>query len=205
MKTLYALAGDEIRLCIADYLSLLDDTSGLTNLAVQKIDTDRKVTIILAGLNVHNANQTAQIAFDEWQRRQAIPCDIENAIATNVYVNLRSAGVEMLDFVEKHTSGFQTFSADFIAKNPACLPIFQHLSGVFSKAALKKAVGSVSDNSISKPASVRVTALLKERVVAKNVNKGEVLSRLDSTLEGIVRDLVGRVLPARIFGGQRVT
>lgn len=28
----------------------------------------------------------------------------------------------------------------------------------------------------------------------KNINKGEILKRLDSTLEGIVRDLVGRVL-----------
>ena len=35
---------------------------------------------------------------------------------------------------------------------------------------------------------------MKERVSPKHVNKGEILQRLESTLEGIVRDLVGRVL-----------
>jgi hypothetical protein len=68
------------------------------------------------------------------------------------------------------------------------------LAGVFSKAALKKIVGSASDKSISKPAALRIANLLNERVIPKNINKGEVLRRLDSTLEGIVRDLVGRVL-----------
>jgi hypothetical protein len=55
-------------------------------------------------------------------------------------------------------------------------------------------VGSVSDNAISKPAAERLAALLRDRVIAADVNKGEILQRLESTLEGIVRDLVGRVL-----------
>jgi hypothetical protein len=52
----------------------------------------------------------------------------------------------------------------------------------------------VSDNAISKPASERLANLLRDRVVAADVNKGEILKRLESTLEGIVRDLIGRVL-----------
>jgi hypothetical protein len=52
----------------------------------------------------------------------------------------------------------------------------------------------VSDTSISKPASERLAKLLTERVDPKAVNKGEILQRLEGTLEGIVRDLVGRVL-----------
>jgi len=55
-------------------------------------------------------------------------------------------------------------------------------------------VGSVSDNSISKPAAERLSRLLSERVDPAHVVKGEILKRLESTLEGIVRDLVGRVL-----------
>jgi hypothetical protein len=74
------------------------------------------------------------------------------------------------------------------------LPLLQHLSGVFSKAKLKEHVGSVSDNAISRPAAERLCKLLAERVDARRVVKGEILKRLESTLEGIVRDLVGRVL-----------
>jgi hypothetical protein len=96
--------------------------------------------------------------------------------------------------MEVETENFSVFTPAFINKNPHLLPLFQHLSGIFSKAALKTQVGSVSDNSISKPASVRLATLLQERVNPKTVNKGEILQRLESTLEGIVRDLIGRVL-----------
>jgi len=51
-----------------------------------------------------------------------------------------------------------------------------------------------SDNAISARAATRLSQLLSERVDATRVNKGEILKRLESTLEGIVRDLVGRVL-----------
>jgi hypothetical protein len=63
-----------------------------------------------------------------------------------------------------------------------------------SRRALKKEIGSASDTGISRPGSERLAKLLTARVNAKNVNKGEILKRLESTLEGIVRDLVGRVL-----------
>ena len=53
-------------------------------------------------------------------------------------------------------------------------------------------VGGVSDTSISKPAAKRLSEFLKTRVDPAAVNKGEILQRLESTLEGIVRDLVGR-------------
>lgn len=194
MRSLYNLADEEIRLCISDYLELMENSSGLSKLRLEHIDSDRKRLVVLAGLNVHNLDQTADVAFSEWTRRQAIPFDVETAITSGVYVNIRGAGAEMLDFIEKETNGFSMFNAEFVHQNPACLPLLQHLAGIFSKAALKKIVGSASDNSISKPASERIAALLSERVVASNINKGEILRRLDSTLEGIVRDLVGRVM-----------
>jgi hypothetical protein len=55
-------------------------------------------------------------------------------------------------------------------------------------------VGAVSDTGISGPAAARLAKLLEERVDPSSVNKGEILKRLESTLEGIVRDLIGRVL-----------
>lgn len=92
------------------------------------------------------------------------------------------------------TAGFSSFEAGYLAENPYLLPLLRHLGGIFSKAKLKKLVGSVSNNNITKPAAERLAKLLSERVDPVHVVKGEVLKRLESTLEGIVRDLVGRVL-----------
>ena len=194
IRSLYSIADEEIRACINDYLELMEVSAGLTNLRQEHMDTNRKRVIVLAGLNVHDLDEPVDRTFEEWKRRQAVSLDVEAAITAGVYLNIRAEGVRMLDFVEQETNGFDNFDPEFIAANPACLPLLQHLAGVFSKAALRKIVGSASDNLISRPASERIVALLKERVVPGSINKGEVLRRLDSTLEGIVRDLVGRVM-----------
>lgn len=147
----------------------------------------------MAGLAVRG-EMSAKAAIEEWKRRQAIPFELETAIAAGVYKDIRSTAVRYLDFLEDRTRNFTEFSPLFVKQNPYLLPLFQHLAGIFSKAALKGLVGSVSDNNISGPAAERLSKLLRERVDPSAVNKGEILKRLESTLEGIVRDLIGRVL-----------
>ena len=192
-STLYKIADVEIRKAIESYLKLVRATNGLATIQLQDLADERTRTILLAGLGVRE-EMTAQAALEEWKRRQAIPFELETAIAAGVYRDIRKAGADFLNVMEVETENFSAFTPAFINKNPHLLPLFQHLSGIFSKAALKAQVGSVSDNSISKPASVRLATLLQERVNPKTVNKGEILQRLESTLEGIVRDLIGRVL-----------
>jgi len=192
--TLYQLADAEIRSCIEVYLQLMRATKGLSDVKPEHLQEERARIILLAGLAIQQFQYTPEQAVEEWKRRQAVPFDLEAAITFGVYRNIRQSGVRFLDNVEKMTKGFIEFEPDFIRKNPYLLPILQHLAGMFSKSALKKKVGSVSDTAISKPASKRLSELLKERVDPKSVNKGEILQRLESTLEGIVRDLVGRVL-----------
>lgn len=192
-STLYKIADIEIRKAIESYSKLAKATDGLANVSLPDLADERARTILLAGLGVHN-DMTAQMALEEWKRRQAIPFELETAIAAGAYRDIRRKGAEFLNTMETGTENFTSFSPDFIRKNPHLLHLFQHLSGIFSKAALKTHVGSVSDNCISKPASVRLAKLLQERVDSKMVNKGEILQRLESTLEGIIRDLIGRVL-----------
>lgn len=55
-------------------------------------------------------------------------------------------------------------------------------------------MGPVSDNNISLKAANRLANYLNERMDPNKIHKGEVLTRLGATLEGIVRDLVGRIL-----------
>lgn len=195
-RTLYQVANAEIRRCIKAYLILTRTTRGLSAVTPEAIVDERTLTILLAGLGLgtNHGLTSATEAYAEWQRRQAIPFDTETAITAGVYQNIRAIGVLFLDEVERSTNGFKVFTAEFITENPYLLPIWQHLSGVFSKAKLKKLVGSVSDTHISKPAAARLAKMLAERVDSTRINKGEILQRLESTLEGIVRDLVGRVL-----------
>ena len=193
-KTLYQVADDEIRKCINDYLALIDETNNLTNITENSLNTERKIVILLSGKGIQQINHSSQDAINEWNRRKAIPFDIESSITTSVYRNIRALGAELFDLLAKDTKNYTVFDPDYIHKNPSLLPLFQHLSGVFSKSKLKSIIGSASDNSISKPASIRLSKLLSETVEPKKINKGEILQRLEATLEGIVRDLVGRVL-----------
>ena len=194
MYTLYQLADAEIRSCIVDYLALAADTNGFTSVSVGAVGTPRKAVILLAGINASLEDYAPETVVREWERRKAIPIDIETGITAGVYMNIRGAGGRYLEEVKAGTDEFRNWSPDFIRENSHTLPLLQHLAGVFSKAALKKQVGSVSDNSISRPAAIRLAALLEKRVIPEDVREGEILQRLESTLEGIVRDLIGRVM-----------
>ena len=164
MHTLYQLADAEIRSCIADYLVLAEDTKGFTAVSADALDTARKVVILLAGLNASLDNLDNAVL--EWERRRAVPLDVEAGITQGVYTNIRSAGIRYLDEIKAGTDGFRTWTPEWIKANPHTLPLLQHLSGIFSKAALKKEVGGVSDNNISLPAAKRLAAVLKARVLA---------------------------------------
>ncbi len=194
MQTLYQLADAEIRKCIGDYLTLSEDTSGFTNVSEAAIDSARKAVILLSGINAPTEDLSPGYVVREWTRRKAIPMDVEAGITAGVYTNIRSAGAHYLEEVERGTNGFRDWSPEFIKEHAYTLPLLQHLAGVFSKAALKRQVGQVSDNAISTPAAHRLSALLADRVVPEDVQEGEILQRLEATLEGIVRDLVGRVM-----------
>ena len=148
----------------------------------------------MAGLGMVPPSSTAAEVTTEWQRRQALPFDLETAITAGVYTSLRTLAVSLYEEVKANTEGFSRFKPEYLAENPHVLPLLQHLAGIVSKSKLKEHVGSVSDNNISKPAAERLAKLLSDRVDPANAVKGEILKRLESTIEGIVRDLVGRVL-----------
>ena len=193
-QTLYQIANDEIRRCIEVYLRLAEESKGLTALLPDHLPDSRARVILLAGLGIAARSETAEEVCLEWQRRQALFFDLETGITAGVYTNLRTVAEAFYEQLREATDGFTHFDGQYIGNNSYLLPILQHLAGIFSKAKLKELVGSVSDNNISKPAAERLSKLLSQRVDPSHIVKGEILKRLESTLEGIVRDLVGRVL-----------
>ncbi|MBI3945660.1 MAG: hypothetical protein HY321_07065 [Armatimonadetes bacterium] len=191
--TLYQIAEAEIRQSVGVYLALAEATGGLTAVRAEHLNLPGARLMLLAGLGIHCDLPPSQ-ALEEWRRRRAVPFDLESAISAGAYQSVRARGAQLLDQVEDATQGFRTFDPDVIRSHAFFLPVLQHLGGVFSKAALKRLVGAVSDTGISKPAAGRLARLLSDRVAPERVNKGEILKRLESTLEGIIRDVVGRVL-----------
>lgn len=193
-KTLYQIALEAMNQSINIYLQLSKVTNGLTNITVDSLEHIESKQLFLTGLGVKNLHISSSEAVEEWKRRQALKFDLESAVTFSVYRNIRNVGSNFFQEVEEITEGFKQFDAKTLKGRPYLLPIYQHLSGIFSKSALKKQIGSVNDNLISSPASERLAKLLQERVNPDDINKGEILQRLEATLEGIIRDLVGRLL-----------
>lgn len=193
-RTLYEIANDEICQCIAVYLTLAEQSRRLTVLRPEHLRDERGRVLVMAGLGVVPRSATAEEVCAEWQRRQAVPFDLETGITAGVYTSLRTVADTFYEQLSEATDRFTRFDPAYLAANPRFLPLLQHLGGLFSKAKLKELIGSVSDHGMSKPAAQRLATLLSERVNPARVVKGEILQRLEATLEGIVRDLVGRVL-----------
>ena len=185
-QTLYQIANDEIRRCIDVYLRLVEQSKGLTALLPEHLPEDRGRVIVMAGLGIAAQPATAEEVCAEWQRRQALPFDLETGITAGVYTNLRTIADTFYEQLSEATEGFTRFNAAYLSENPYLLPLLQHLGGIFSKAKLKVLVGSVSDNSISKPAAERLSKLLSERADPARVVKGEILKRLESRSESVV-------------------
>ena len=196
-KTVYQKADEAMRLEIKRYLVLAETTKGFSSVDVQALSEPFDRLMFAAGIGMHVAdpnNIDPAHLVAEWSRKRAVPFDIERSVTIGVYSLIRPFADELYEEAEKLTKGFTEFKAEDLLNTPHLLPILQHLAGVFSKANLKKEVGSVSDTGFSKPAAERLSSLLTERVTASSIVKANILQRMESTLEGIVRDLVGRVL-----------
>lgn len=195
-QSLYNIAKVEIQRLIEIYLKLIEDTSNLENVTPQALSSKEAIIILLAGKGIQLDSDTARAenAIAEWERRQAVPFDIETGVTAGVYLKLREVAEGYFDELYESTEGLNRFDPELIRNDPHWLPFLQHICGIFSKSKLKEIIGSVNDTGISVRAAERLVKCLKERVVPKNIVKGEILTRLGGTLEGIVSDLVGRVL-----------
>ena len=125
--------------------------------------------------------------------RLAIPFNIELAATGILYRRLRSFTDDLIKYAYDETRNFSEVTPEWIAANARCLPVFMHVAGAFSKQELKRQIGSASDRAISKPAAKKIAALLS-KVAGAVPDQARIQERIKATVEGIVRDLVGRLL-----------
>ncbi len=194
--TLYSIAMEEMKDYIEVYLGLIRQTNGLTDIKVDNVQSLEQKIVVLGGidslLNVFEV--TAEVVVQECQHMRSIPFNIEKAITKGVYIRLRNRSEKLLDQLEQATEGFTMFSPTYIAATPYMLPILQRLANISSKSQLKERIGSASDNSISARAAERLSQILNLRNPGNSLSRAQILQSIEPTLEGIVRDLVGRVL-----------
>ena len=196
MTTIYQQAQSLMDLEIARYLALIENTHGLSQVTSEHLVDYETAILFAAGISSPippEESQYADFLISEYNRKSAISFDVESAVCFGVYLKLRSFIEDLFDEALALTNGFSEFFPETIKENPHLLPVFQNSLNV-SKAQLKRQVGSVSDTSISKPASEKLSELLSNRRTTLNVQRANILQRMEITLEGIVRDLVGRVL-----------
>ncbi len=195
-RTLYGLAMQAINDYIQIYLALTQQTKAFTDVQLDHVQSFDQKLVILAGIGspLDPAVVSAADAVNEWQRVRAIAFDAESAITPGVYIQLRGRVEGLLAGLERATEGFTQFDPAYISRHPYMLPILQRVAGITSKAELKRQIGSVSDNAVSGKAAEKLSAILNRRQLGRAINRAQILQSVEPTLEGIVRDLVGRVL-----------
>ena len=187
---------DAIKDCISVYLELVEKTKGFNALTVEQLKTTKERVVVFGriGSSLDHEKAPPEAVLEEWKHTRAVPFDVESGITKGVYLLLRERTSQLLTELEQATKGFTQFDAKYITDNPHMLPILQRLANISSKAELKRKIGSVSDNSVSSRAAERLAELLNERKPGSTLKRPEILQSIEPTLEGIVRDLVGRVL-----------
>ena len=146
--SLYNVAKAEIERLTKVYLNLIEDTHNFSKVATRSLASREAITILLAGIGSLSDPEktTAEQAVNEWERRIAVPFDIETSITVGVYIKLKEVTSAYYDQVLSITEGFTKFDPEFIQTFPHYLPLLQHIGGIFSKSKLKELVGSVSDS-----------------------------------------------------------
>jgi hypothetical protein len=130
-----------------------------------------------------------------WLNRCAVKFSIELAATGTLYPKIKVFTDQLIEDAYTQSKDFTNVSAVWIKANPHFLPVFMHVARVFSKGALKKEIGSANDNLISRPASENIEKMLSAASGLRAVpSKLDIQTSIKGTVEGIVRDLVGRLL-----------
>ncbi len=195
-ETLSAVALASMERFIAAYLALSKATAGFTALDKANLSKLENRLIVAHGLALDLEAETAtpKEILDEAARTSAVGFDTEPAITAGVYRDLRAYATELVEKLNQISNGFSVFSADAICANPKLLPFLQKLAGFRSKSEMKRAVGNASDHAIPAASAQKLAELIARASRGRSISRNVMLESVEPTLEGIVRDLVGKVL-----------
>lgn len=194
MKTLYEYATEMMTVSIEKYLELARISNGfslLTNIDVSTIDNRE---MLLSGKSLEVKEESPQSIYQNLERVKSIEFDVEKGVSYFVYKRAREYIIELVAEAREITKNYSKISAIEIKERPYLLPIWQAALSISSKSNLKAIFGSASDHNISKPSSEKIADYANDFFLRNKITDIQIIERVERTLEGIVRDLVGRLL-----------
>jgi len=150
--------------------------------------------LIMAGKALDYRNSTPAHCIQELGRVKAIKFDIERAVSEYVYENSRTQIEKMLEVAENISGNYTFLEQDSVKTHAYLLPVWQAALNISSKANFKYIFGSASDRLISGPSSLKIATYANDYFSSHKIDTIQIKERIERTLEGIVRDLVGRLL-----------
>jgi hypothetical protein len=155
---------------------------------------NRLIVVHGLALSLEAEKATREEILREAARMSAVAFDTEPAITAGVYLDLRAYATELVESLNAVTNGFTNFTADVVSANSKLLPFLQKMAGFRSKSEMKRAVGNASDHAIPSAAAQKLADLITRVNRGRTISRNVMLESVEPTLEGIVRDLVGKVL-----------
>lgn len=194
MKTLYEFSTEKMNESIQHYFKIVELTKNFTEFSTEIFEDPNTCRMVLAGKSQEYQGMTPEQCMDAMSRVHAIKFDIEKGISAYVYEHSREYISELITKASEISTKFTHVDADNIKDNSYLLPIWQAALNISSKSNLKSIFGSVSDKSISRPSAEKITTYANDYFEKNPINILQIKDRTERTLEGIVRDLVGRLL-----------
>lgn len=193
--TIYEFAQQEMGDIVTALLDLSQTTNNFVSPGVEVWSDLASAEMLLCGKGYHIDDVPTLPSLEHsWVARLAVPFSIELAATGTLYKRLQVFTDNLIGKAYADSNEFQIVTSEWIYDNPQLLPVFMHVAGAFSKQELRKQIGSATDKSISKPASVKIANLLERARNGGVPEVSRIKERIKATVEGIVRDLVGRLL-----------
>lgn len=145
------------------------------------------------GIRQDEAPSDISVAHQLHEARRAVNHDIQSAVSGPLYVEMRQYALVLAQRAAELSGNFSQLTAEQLRSEPELLPVFMHAAGVFSMSILRKEVGTVADTGLSARASAKVVDFLVPQFL-DDIDPVRLVERLGSTIEGQVRDLLGRYL-----------
>jgi hypothetical protein len=182
----------EMNAAVSDLLALSRLTNGFREASLDFFDFNFPYyRLLIDGKRIEAKGITA-IDHDQWHRSTIEFCP-ENAVRNALLDKLQQHVISILDFTLENTDNFSRVPSTWITENPHTFPILISALGPLSKRefADKHKITTASDHAIP-PKSAEVIARL---FMHSDVESRDRIERnMRSTNEGIVRDLIGKVL-----------
>ena len=194
MKTLYEFAKEKMQESIQHYFEIVDLTDNFTSFSEEHFKETYATQMILAGKSLEYNGLSAKQSLDEVQRVQAVKFDIEKGVSAYVYENSRDYIKTLINEAKNISCSFSHIDAQEIKKHSYLLPVWQAALNISSKSNLKAIFGTASDQGVSEPSSEKIAKYANDYFSKYEINEIQISERMERTLEGIIRDLVGRLL-----------